>query len=105
MVAAKTSYQLAPPEPFTFSSPEEWPKWIQRFEWFHYTTELYDEEEKMQINTLIYTMGNEVENVLYSYQLSEDDLKKYHMKKFESHFVKRRMQHLKGRNSKETGVR
>ena len=59
----------------------------------------------MQINTLIYTMGNEVENVLYSYQLSEDDLKKYHMKKFESHFVKRRMQHLKGRNSKETGVR
>ena len=84
------SYQVAPPEPFTFSRPEEWPKWIQRFERFCYATEHHNKEEKMQINTLIYTMENEADHILYSSQLSEDDLKKYDIVKFESHFMKRR---------------
>ena len=43
------------------------------------------------MNTLIYSMGNEADDILRSFGLSEDS-KKYDtvVAKFESHFVKRR---------------
>ena len=34
MVAAMASIRLAPPEPFDFSKPDEWPRWKRRFEQF-----------------------------------------------------------------------
>ena len=86
------NYQVSPPEPFTFSRPEEWPKWIKRFERFRLASELQKKEEESQVNTLLYTMGSEADDILYSFQLSETDSKKYEVVKgkFDSHFIKRR---------------
>ena len=44
------------------------------------------------MNTLIYSMGDEADDILRSFGLSEEDSKKYDtvVAKFESHFVKRR---------------
>ena len=48
--------------------------------------------EEAQVNTLIYTMGDDADDILRSFRLSDEDSKKYDVvkEKFDSHFVKRR---------------
>ena len=86
------TYQVTPPEQFTFGHPEQWPKWIRRFERFRKASSLEEKAEEAQVNTLIYAMGNDAEDILRSIRLSDDDSKKYDVVKgkFDSHFVKRR---------------
>jgi len=41
------------------------------------------------VNTLIYTMGDEADDILSSFKLMDEDKKDYKIvKKFEAHFVK-----------------
>ena len=47
------SYQINPPENFDFSQPEEWPKWVRRFERFRIAAGLTSGDEESQVNTLI----------------------------------------------------
>ena len=44
------------------------------------------------MNTLVYTMGDEADDILISFKLSEEDRKKYEVvkEKFTSYFIKRR---------------
>ena len=91
-VLKMATYNISPPETFSFTSPEEWPKWIRRFEWFRQASGLDAKAEERQVNTLIYTMGDQADDILCSFKLEGADLKKYDTvkAKFESHFVKRR---------------
>ena len=83
---------VATPEPFSFSRPDEWPKWIRRFERFRIASGLVKMDEKTQVNSLIYTMGDKADDILTSFRLSTDDSEKYTSirEKFDSHFVRRR---------------
>ena len=63
---------MRPPEP---SRPEEWPKWIRRFERFRMTSGLTSRGEEAQLNTLIYAMGDQADDILRSFTLSEEDHK------------------------------
>ena len=83
------TYQVSPPEQFNFNHPEEWPKWVQRFERFRIAAGLEEKTEEVQVNTLIYTMGDDI---LRSFRLSEADSKKCDTvkSKFDSHFIKTR---------------
>jgi len=82
---------LCPRINFSCSRPEEWTKWIRRFERFRKASGLETKEEA-QVNTLIYTMGDKGDDILRSFSLSEADKKKYDTvkAKFDSRFVKRR---------------
>ena len=84
--------RISPPEAFTFSRPEEWIKWIRRFERFRQASGLAEKEQVSQIHTLIYTMGDSAEDILSSFRLTEEQGKSYTtvVGKFEGHFVKRR---------------
>ncbi|KAL5017541.1 hypothetical protein ScPMuIL_007130 [Solemya velum] len=86
------TYQVQPPENFTFSKPEEWPKWFKRFERFLIASELNSKEEIIQINTLIYAMGNDAEDIFHSFALTGDDAKTFKtvVDRFQAHFVTRR---------------
>ena len=86
------AFQIAPPENFNFSSPDEWPHWIKRFERYRQASALSDKAETSQVNALVYAMGYQAEDILTSFRLSEGDAKKYGIvkDKFEGHFVKRR---------------
>ena len=86
------SFQVSAPKPFTFSRPDEWPKWIRRFERFRVASGLSEKDDKTQVNTLIYAMGDHADDILSSFSLSADDSKKYApvKAKFDGHFVKRR---------------
>ena len=85
------TFQVSAPEPFTFSRPEEWQKWSRCFERFRIASGLTGKPETAQINTLIYSMGDEADDILRSFALSEEGGKKYDTVKgrFDSHFVKR----------------
>ena len=86
------TFQVSAPEPFNFSCPQEWPKWKRRFERFRVASGLDSSSEEAQVNTLIYSMGDEADDILRSFALSDADKKKYQtvMDKFEAHFVKKR---------------
>ena len=91
-MAATASYQVSPPNQFNFNHPEEWPKWARRFERFRKVSGLTDKDEEAQVNTLIYTMGDDADDIFRSFRLSEADSKNYDsvVSAFDSHFVKRR---------------
>ena len=59
MTALRSMYNvsLQPLPPFNFSSPDEWPKWRQRFEQFHVVSGLHKEDEETQVSTLLYCLG------------------------------------------------
>ena len=86
------SYHISTPERFNFTQPEEWPKWIRRFERFREASGLSAKSEKSQVNTLIYTMGDEADDILSSFGLEEDQKTKYNSVKeaFQNHFIKKR---------------
>ena len=85
------TFQVTPPKRFSFK-PEEWSKWIRRFERFRLASELNKKDEESHVNTLIYSMGDEAEDILQSFGMSKDDRKKYNAvkKKFEGHFIIKR---------------
>ena len=86
------SFQVTMPEPFTFSRPEEWVKWIRRFERFRVASGLARREGDVQVNTLIYAMGDQADDILTSFTLSDEDRKSYATvkRKFDNHFIQRR---------------
>ena len=53
---------------------------------------LDSKDEEVQVNTLLYSMGDEADDILRSFKLSAEDAKKYDtvVGKFEQHFVRRR---------------
>lgn len=81
------SYQITPLEPFNFARPEEWPKWIRCFECFRQASDLSSKMEESQVNTLMYSMGDQADDILRSFALPEADQKKYEMvrNRFEQH--------------------
>ena len=71
------THTIAPPAPLNFKNPEEWPKWIRRFERYRISIELNEKDEVLQINTMIYCMGDEADDIVMSFTFAEGDEKKY----------------------------
>ena len=86
------AYQVSPLDQFDFSRPNDWPKWVRRFERFQSASGLTDKVEIVQVHTLIYSMGDAAGNVLKSFNLTEEEQKTYTTvkEKFDNHFVKKR---------------
>ena len=82
------SYQVSPPEKFSFKA-EEWPKWVRRFERFRKATGLDEKSGENQVNTLIYTMGEQADDVFASFVLTPEESQDYNevKGKFEAYFV------------------
>ena len=80
------TFQVATPEPFCFARDEEWPKWIRLFEHFRIASGLVSREEEPPVTTLIYAMGDQADDILRSFALTDADQKT----KLKSHFVQRR---------------
>ena len=54
--ATVANYQVPQLENFSLK-PEDWPRWIKRFERFRKATDLDQKDGKNQVNSLIYSMG------------------------------------------------
>ena len=90
-VGSTMSLRVQLPEKFDFRKGE-WAKWSRRFERFRHASGLVKDDETSQINTLIYAKGDQVDDILTSFNLTEEERKKYDtvIKKFDEHFVIRR---------------
>jgi hypothetical protein len=86
------TYQVKPPESFNFARPEEWPKWYRRYERFSTASGLDDKDGKSRVNMLIYSMGDEAEDIFRSFSLSAEQQEVYDTvrERFDQHFIKRR---------------
>ena len=65
------SIRLEPPEPFDFRQPYNWPKWKRRIDLYRIASGLAGEGEFRQVNTIIYCLGEEAEDILASANLAE----------------------------------
>ena len=86
------SYQVPAPAHFNFQQPQEWTRWLRRFERFRQASDLEKKSDEKQVNALIYAMGDEADDILKSFHLSEADAKKYKTVKerFDEYFIRRR---------------
>ena len=95
------SFQVAPPDSFVFAKPNEWPKWIRRFELFRLASGLDGKPDVMQVNPLVYAMGDEAHNIMAGFGLTEEEREVHQSVKnmFDDHFVIKKNNHF--RTSKE----
>lgn len=70
------SFHVSTPENFTFK-PEDWERWIRRFERFRIASKLDKENAAAQVNTLIYSMGDEADDILASLKLTDEERASY----------------------------
>lgn len=78
MAAPPTAtFTIKPPEPFDFAKPHEWEKWIRRFERFRLASNLNSSSEANQVNTLVYCMGDDADDVLRGLDLTEEQRQQY----------------------------
>ena len=71
------TFQVTAPELFNFSCPSDSVKWIRRYEHFRIASGIDKHSEATQVNSLIYSMGDQADDILRSFNLSKEDAKKY----------------------------
>ena len=84
---------VSPPEPFSFSKPQLWCRWIRRFERYSKASGLADKGDEAHLNMLIYCMGDEADDILTSFKYADGESEKSYetvRKKFDAHFVPQR---------------
>lgn len=83
------AFTIQPPEAFPFAKPLEWEKWIRRFERFRLASHLHLSSDANQVNTLIYCMGDEADDILRGLDLTEVQRQQYEPVKnaFDKYFV------------------
>ena len=69
--------QLVPPGKFDFTSVNEWPRWMKRFERYRIASGLDKQSEEFQVNAFMYAAGNDAEDILNVLPLTEDQKKSY----------------------------
>src|SRR6266576_6630426 len=91
--APTSSFKVSLPEKFDFNDEKSdaWPKWKKNFERFCKSTQLYIAPGEEQVNTLVYIMGEKVDDIFSSFNLSQEDEVDYEkvIAKFDKYFVPR----------------
>ena len=86
MKMAAANFNISPPAKFD-PKTDNWDHWIQRYELFEATTEHDGLSDKVRINTLIYVLGNNADDIYDSFKLSGEDIQYANVKqKFKDHF-------------------
>ena len=69
MASYNTSFSV--PAAFLFDTPDHWLKWKRHFQQYHLVSGLWRESEERQVNTLLYYLGKEAEDILASTNIGE----------------------------------
>ncbi|XP_037521850.1 uncharacterized protein K02A2.6-like [Rhipicephalus sanguineus] len=80
------------PTKLDFRKPEDWTRWHRRWERYRLISGLTGQDETTQINTLLYAMGEEAEDVLTALKLTDEQTSSYAavVSAFEKHFLPRK---------------
>jgi hypothetical protein len=66
-----------PPNNFDFGNPAGWPEWKQRYTRYHSIQKLNKESDALQIDSLLYIMGDTAEHIFPQLKLTTDEKAKY----------------------------
>lgn len=82
-------FPVQPPPSFNFEKTSEWPAWVQDFDDYRFASGLNERTEEAQVRTLLYTMGRQARKIFQTFNLTEEDSKKYAVvkQKFDDYFV------------------
>ena len=69
------SCQLRQPDPFDLKDPDSWPKWKRRYLQYQEAAGLSAKGDARQINTLLYCLGEEANEILTSTNITTDERK------------------------------
>ena len=67
------SSKIPLPDKLDSKKPEEWKRWIERFECYRIAAGLDAKDAKVQLNTSVYAMGGNANEIFRSFQLAEED--------------------------------
>ena len=82
--------QIPLPDKLDSKKHEEWKLWIERFQCYRIAAGLDEKDDKVQINTLVYAMSGNANDILKSFNLSSADyVYDTVIQSFASHFVGR----------------
>lgn len=81
-----------PPESFNFRQPSAWPTWKERFARYRLASKLHNDDEDVQVSSLIYCMGSEAEKIFRQFGLNAADQNRYNvvLQRFDEYFLPRR---------------
>ena len=86
MATAAANFNIPPPAPFN-PKTDDWNQWISRYELFEAATQRDGLSDKVRINTLIYVMGNNADDIYQTFKLSSEENTFTNVKqKFKEHF-------------------
>ena len=84
------SSQIPLPDKLDSKKPDEWKRFIERFECYRIAAGLDQKDDKVQINTMIYAVGGNAKEIFRSFQVAEEKQVYVTVKgRFEIHFVGR----------------
>nr|XP_061781453.1 uncharacterized protein LOC133572629 [Nerophis lumbriciformis] len=85
------NFQVSPPEKFDCGDGKKWPRWNKRFERYRVASGLDKKGDAFQVNTLMYFMGEDAEDILDASPLTLDQKQNYAavIKSFSDYFVGR----------------
>ena len=78
---SEMEFQISTSEPFTEKSPEDWDRCFRRLERCRIASGLADKDENLQVNMLLYVIGENGDDILVSCALSQDNMKKHEVVK------------------------
>ena len=84
--------KLNPPDPIDFHRPK-WTEWKSRFTRYRVASKLTEDSGEGQVATLIYSMGNDAENIFASFSFQEKAHKQDYqivLQKFEEFCTKKK---------------
>ena len=84
--------RLQPPEAFDFKNSDDWSRWKRRFQQFRVASGLDEQSEAKQVSTLLYSLGEEAEDVLRSTNIEPSGERRYTkvLEKLDEYFQVRR---------------
>ncbi len=70
-------FTIKHPDPFDFTKPQEWEKWIRTFERFCVASNMTESSDANQVNTLVYCIRDEADDVLRKLDLTREQREQY----------------------------
>lgn len=85
-------FAVALPERFDFRQPENWKRWLTRWERYRVISGLSKQNAETQVNSFLYALGSEAEDALIAMRLPDEDARDYDKvtAAFDHYFVPRR---------------
>ena len=68
-----TTYGIQPPEPFDVHHPENWKKWINRFDQYRVASGLSTASAAKQVSTFLYCFGEKASDFMLAMGATDDD--------------------------------